>query len=246
MSQAKALPAVIGEQLRTVRGDRRQEDVAEIARQYGLNWRRATVAAVEAGLRTVTLEELILLSMAFHKPLHWWVAGDASVGRKRGEMVQLTADASAPTVGLVSLLRGESLGDIKIATNRQTKRLKGLDIADWEVPQARLSRALEAGFERELDRARKLWPEVELIDVVEIRLAARKDAEMKAAKRLGVSPFEASVLAVKLWGHGLTEERDRLLGESTDATPRTLQARRGHVTRQLLQQLEAERQKSNE
>ncbi len=247
MTEATPLPSIIGEQLRFVRGPLRQVDVAEIARRYGLNWRRATVAAVEAGHRTVTLEELLLLSMAFHKPLYWWVAGNSTLGAGM-EMVQLTPDASGPKKGVVALLRGESLNDLKIATDRRVKRAKGLEITDWELPEAGVLRAMQECFDNDLERARLLWPEVEVTHMADVRVSAQKDAEMKAAKRLGITPFEVAVLAVKLWGHGLTEERDRLLAshDREGDSPRTHQARRGHVTRDLLHQLEKEMGKSNE
>lgn len=66
------------------------------------------------------------------------------------------------------------------------------------------------------------------------------DAEQKIGRRLDVTPEVVAEAAHKLWGRSLTDERDRRVGEqaSEDATPRTLRALRGHVTRALLAELE--------
>src|SRR5207244_189096 len=68
-----------GEALRRWRGGtRRQEDVAAIARQQGLNWRRSTVAAVEAGSRPMSDDEVLLLSQALRwRPEEWFTTGDS-------------------------------------------------------------------------------------------------------------------------------------------------------------------------
>jgi hypothetical protein len=53
---------------------------------------------------------------------------------------------------------------------------------------------------------------------------------------LGVEPLAVAKAARKLWDRSLTEERDRRL-ERRDATPRSVQALRGHVTRALIAEL---------
>ena len=73
-------------------------------------------------------------------------------------------------------------------------------------------------------------------------LDAQGDAERKAARRLGTTPFDVAKFARHLWGRSLTEKRDALVAERVGgaATPRTLQAHRGHVTRELLDELRGE------
>ncbi len=61
-----------------------------------------------------------------------------------------------------------------------------------------------------------------------------------AAKRLGVTPDEVLLAADALWGHGLTRERDRRVAALGPTTARGRQARRGHVTRALLDEIEIE------
>jgi transcriptional regulator with XRE-family HTH domain len=71
-----------------------------------------------------------------------------------------------------------------------------------------------------------------------IKRDALREAERKAAKRLGLDPIELSILAHKRWGMGLTEKRDQLLTEQAKAgDARTRQALRGWVTRQLDKEL---------
>jgi hypothetical protein len=65
------------------------------------------------------------------------------------------------------------------------------------------------------------------------------DAEQKAARRLRTFPLAVAVAARRRWRRSFTEERDhRVTAQAQpDATPRTLQALRGHVTRALLDEL---------
>src|SRR5262249_1656132 len=68
--QAKPLALVMGTRLREVReaANKRQEDVAVVARKLGLDWTRVTVAAIELGRRRLSLEELLLLPYVFNDP----------------------------------------------------------------------------------------------------------------------------------------------------------------------------------
>jgi hypothetical protein len=48
-------------------------------------------------------------------------------------------------------------------------------------------------------------------------------------------------LSLSLWGRILGEQRDHLLGDTSDMSQRTIQAKRGRITRGLLKQLRDER-----
>lgn len=61
------------------------------------------------------------------------------------------------------------------------------------------------------------------------------EATAKAARRLGIQPEAADAAARRLWGRGLSAERDARLGTATRS--RADQARRGHVTRHLIEEL---------
>jgi transcriptional regulator with XRE-family HTH domain len=63
-------------------------------------------------------------------------------------------------------------------------------------------------------------------------------ATIRAARRLDIDPFTISQTALLLWGRLLPAEREwRLRASEGPTDKRTLQARRGHVTRQLLAEL---------
>lgn len=66
------------------------------------------------------------------------------------------------------------------------------------------------------------------------------DAERKAARKLGISPTEVVDRSIAAWGVRLSAERDRRVAERapTDASASVLRALRGHVSRQLLEELE--------
>lgn len=63
------------------------------------------------------------------------------------------------------------------------------------------------------------------------------DATVKAAHRLGVDPSTVAATAVQLWGRGLTAERDRRVAVISGESLRSRGRRRGHVTRELVEDL---------
>jgi transcriptional regulator with XRE-family HTH domain len=75
------------------------------------------------------------------------------------------------------------------------------------------------------------------------------DAETRAARRLGREPVEVARAARSLWRHSLTIERDRRLRYVShldeDVEARSVRAFRGHITRQLLDELRTELEKTN-
>ena len=64
------------------------------------------------------------------------------------------------------------------------------------------------------------------------------DAERHAAERLGVEISPLKLAARTVWDHrNFDEERDRRVGDVDELEPRSRQARRGLVTRQMLAEL---------
>jgi hypothetical protein len=69
---------------------------------------------------------------------------------------------------------------------------------------------------------------------------AAGDAETRAARRLGREPVEVARAARLLWGRSLADERERRLAEQLggERVPaRSMTARRGHITRELIEEL---------
>jgi transcriptional regulator with XRE-family HTH domain len=74
--------------------------------------------------------------------------------------------------------------------------------------------------------------------------ARAAEADRKAAASLGWTPDKVLRRSLNLWGQTLSDERDARVPSYADASARSLQARRGHVTRTLLNELkEADRGK---
>ena len=114
-------------------------------------------------------------------------------------------------------------------------------VADFLGPAAPL-------LERPTDESREVATELAVSAVLPASesnqkyLEAQCDAEQKAARQLNISPYDIVKLAYNLWGRSLTDERDaRVMKKAdADASARSLQAHRGHVTRVLLTDLRAE------
>ena len=80
--------------------------------------------------------------------------------------------------------------------------------------------------------ARRLRP-------VKDRLEEQSEAVRHAAKRLEVEPGTVSRVAERLWRRNFSEEREHRVAErgGADASTRSLQALRGHVSRELINEL---------
>lgn len=78
------------------------------------------------------------------------------------------------------------------------------------------------------------------IPVAATATATVRLAEQKAAASLGITPTQVQELAERAWRRDLTTERDARVSERTEdkeVSARSLQALRGHVTRELLAEL---------
>jgi hypothetical protein len=147
-------------------------------------------------------------------------------------IVALTAETRARAGALAMVLRGDA-GEIPAI--------------DFDTPGSRREEAFQqsalAAWARlrpqELRMRQAIWPGVSIQARMAAGLDALNDAERKAARTLGVPASAIALAARRLWGRGLTAERDRRVDEQIggDATPRTAQAHRGHVTRALLAEL---------
>lgn len=94
---------------------------------------------------------------------------------------------------------------------------------------------------------RLLWPLVEWAVRYGIRLTSGEmdtayrspsDAERHAARRLGVEPAQVRLASYLLWKQDFDLERDARIGDVGELEPRSRQARRGLVTREMLAEME--------
>lgn len=225
---------LVGHNVRRIREERgiTQDDVAREARAVGLAWSRSTVGALENGGKTLDLGEVVLLAAAMPAPVAQLLAPSDAM---------LAADDPFIAVGPALAMRPESiLAALAASTVRdlgavETEREGYLTDIDGAAHHGRLEEA-----KKRRQRHDRITGGTSSSMFAQATEAARGEAEMKAARRLDVDPVELALAALKLWGRSLTEERDARVAEATEpgATPRTLQALRGHLTRQLLKELE--------
>jgi len=207
----------IGARLRELRQERglRQDDVALAARHWGVDWTQPTVAAIEAGARPLAVEELLLLPVILFEGIELpdLLPGDG--------WVDLDTPMGTTVLRRAALRR---LLEGRYAAAPKTRRVA--EVIHANAPGRGIE--LTADRPQEEERAQA------------VSAAAGGDAERKAARKLSIPPIEVSEAAYARYGRSLTAERDRRVAEQApaDASPRSLQALRGHVTRALLSELD--------
>ena len=223
MTEQRSLKEVIGQSVRRIREERRwrQADLSRVARDHGLDMSESAVAGLEAGRRELNVGEFTLLAMALQVPPADLLAGDGE------EMVQLTEGAALSLGGVCEVLGAYdalpelTMGDVDLPKSRNF---------NWRDWAARVGQSL--------DQFEAVAPGITYTRAAQAEQAVG-DTERKAANRLGTTPVLVSVAAFGRYGCSLADERDARVEESApdDATDRTLQALRGHVTRELLDEL---------
>lgn len=203
--------AALGARLRQVRERQRltMADVAGRARACGVPWDGPAVSRIEAGKRQLSVVELFALAR-----LH----GQSVRDLLPTEPCRLNDDLSADGGALQQALTGFPQGI------RSPRHEAAVMAAYTTVPPA--MREVVARY-----------PGTHGLDVVDAARHARDEAVVKAAGRLGVEPLDVAVLAERQWEHDLVTERDARVGIVEGEDVRARQARRGHVTRALLDEL---------
>jgi transcriptional regulator with XRE-family HTH domain len=229
MSDTPDLASAIGQRLRALRDEHgvTADTLAMQARRLGLGWQRSTVGTIEAGRRRLTGEELLLLPLLLSMALPVTVTLRDLLDRD----IALTDELVMTPNGFRQLLdeRAAVYGGYRLTSQRPAA-------AAGNDPQSSVE------LWRRIER---LWPDVHAgsrLDLARLRAverAAGGEAEQKAARTLDCSALDVSALAHRLWGRGLTEERDRRVHESGHDmdTPAAVRVRRGHVTRLLVDEL---------
>jgi len=230
MSNFLTVDQAIGQRLRELRLESglRQDQVATAARQVGLGWTQATVAAIERGNRALSLGEWFLLPTVVG-----FAGGITGPWPKLAELLPSSGRVglSAETTADVDVLRGELAGQLDHDSRHP--------FGDYDTPTARQLKESTRRFWNQVKELLPLWRDMTPRGYRDAQNAARGDAERKAARKLGVPALRLSVAAHGRYGHSFTAERDaRVAGQApADAPPRSLQALRGHVTRAMLAEL---------
>jgi hypothetical protein len=222
VSRARSLRAVLAAGAARIRAARGlgDEEAAALLRSYGLvGWQAGTLTQVEAGVRPLAVEELLLLCAAYRVSVAELTGSDP-------EPVELAAGARLPAAAVRALLadggevvRALPADALDVPATRPTR--PGLP----PPPDALVHAAARFGVRGPTEVGRAL--------------AAIGDAERNAARRLGVTPERLVLAAVGRWGKPFTAERDaRIALRKTSTAPDQHITLRGLVTRELLAELE--------
>jgi hypothetical protein len=170
------------------------------------------VASLEAGSRSVDVGELVILAATLSAPVDELLKGD--------EAVALTPAATAGLPTVRNLLAGT------IPPNKVT-----LDSSDAAL--------FVQAAQNVAQRIKHRWPNAKPAAIVKAERGASGLAEQKAARSLGVEPFDIAMASVQCWGVTLTDRRNAVVNQRADsnATARSIQAIRGRVTRQLIDEI---------
>jgi transcriptional regulator with XRE-family HTH domain len=263
--KARPLAAIVGDRLKIFREQRqlRQSDLATAAAQAGLSWSRSSIAALEAGTRNLTIEELIMLPLVISNagglkepfiPPESLVLltkhSHVEAGKIFESFATLTAGpiAQHPSAVVVPDVSGED------ADEWQTPSVS--EDEDWDLgaPPERTGSRYVSGIQWVRDEARDLafmrvirevYPDVDL-QIVERSYGGDYDLRLKVSRRLEVpagvigSVAYIQPFAAGLWGRSFEGERDaRAAARGPYPSPRSEQAARGHVTREMIAELNA-------
>lgn len=210
-----------------------QEQAARAFRGKGLTaWRTSTVGSLEAGLRRPRLDEVLLMARALEVTLDELLPGD-------DEHVDMGDGAVMTPRGIRELLKGGFDQFEKVPAESAPYESFPEDVVIEDLYRRSVS-------ERErLDRL--LQPITQWCDDhgfqllhgdYRLALGTPADAERHAARRLGVEPAQVKLASRVLWDHrDFGQERDARIGDTASLSPRSLQARRGLVTRDMLSEL---------
>ena len=229
MNAAKPLREVIGDGVRRLReaSGKTQEDVSRAARSIGLAWPPSKIAALERGEKSISPEEMFLL------PPMLEMAFDREVSYRDLFTSDVTVTLSPKMKVQASELRA-------VFSSDQT--------LDFLPTRQELAADAMAGLESFRRKLQPITARLKALDLptsfMELQVAGRAAqglAEERAARKIGEQKIVVAAIALKLWGRGLTEERDARLAESlpNDAPPATVQAKRGRITRDLVAEITA-------
>jgi transcriptional regulator with XRE-family HTH domain len=206
----QTLHQAIGANLKRLRSalEMSQDELANAARQLGLDWSRSSVAAVELGSKTLDPDELLLLILV--------VGGVNELLAGRGKVV-LNEQTVLGIKDVRTILTDHDPDEIEIVRKRLLRR-KGIHVGE----------GLNLRLKMDEEETRR-W----------VEQASKGEAEQKAARKLHVPVDVLCECALAVWGRSLTAQRDLKINqlEVQPDSLRSLQALRGHVTRQLLDEL---------
>jgi transcriptional regulator with XRE-family HTH domain len=213
-----------------------QEQLAKRFQGRGLTaWRKGTVGQLEAGLRRPRLDEVLLMAAALG------VSVDQLIPVARDELVELGDGATVSARWIREMLTGEYYRDPeRPAAWKPYAHFPVMDTVSQVIDR------VIAEHERYRDIAVLIldWAERHAVVVTDDdwrhMFSRPSDTERHVARRLSREIPIVKLSARILWDHrDFDDERDRRVGDIDTLEPRSRQARRGLVTREMLAELGA-------
>lgn len=238
------LAAIIGERMKQFRAEKglRQSDISAAAAQCGLSWGRSSVAAIEAGTRNLSLREFFMLPWVIVSAGGWdkpFLPSDTSVA----------LDSTQTTIGGMAMsltMLQEPMGGFGSPAPPKIQKILNEETAKPRDPVV----DLEASRLVAEDIAWRCvcafaYPHVDY-DAAGRQAAVELELTSKVANRLKLPDGRVAdwrsvmVFSWGRWGHSIGTERDMRAASKNYATRRALQSARGHITRELISELERE------
>lgn len=228
--QGRALRAVLGERVRRLREEAglRQQDLADSADTLGATtWNRTRIAALERGDKSISAEELVLLVAILQLTTDRKIT--LSDLLDSDDVVALTKWGRIAARDVPLLLAGElDAGD------RVWLQLPPLSADEVAAKLDRMKELIER-FPGAQEQGRTTGAALRAVR------ESSGEADERAARELGETAASFAFIASAMWGRSLSAERDaRLAAAGGDKGPRrTVAARRGRVTRDLIDEVRA-------
>ena len=233
MSDYPQLSAVIADNVRRLRTDTppgalSQDGLARNIRYRGIQWTRATVAAIETGRRSVSLVEGVALADVLGVGLGDLVSTTSShvkVDLGIWSSDYLAGAVKGNTDGIEDAFQSDELRDLTRVASQGIRDTLGRS----SLLRSRWGRDVGMNAAAVVERERRIGD-------VEATVASR----LESRTRLGVTGLEVVVAADAMWRRSFTEERERRVAAQRPAaaSPRTRQALRGRATRDMEREMQ--------
>lgn len=241
------LAVIVGERLKLFREERdlRQADIAAAATACGLAWSRSSVAALESGTRNLSVEELVLLPFVVSNAGGWdqpLIPPDTNI--RVAKRTQMTAEHVSTWISYL-------FKPIDALESSRTVPPEEEESVRWAVPPV-------DGFASDLDKERaysqvsmwrlsfsRLHPSLAFDQAIEdsraeYELLTKITDRLEAGwEDLPVPWYVAAAYGRAMWGWSPGQERDWRAGDASGyASKRSLQSSRGHITRDLIREIQ--------
>lgn len=218
----------LGSRIRSLRSEKdwSQEALAgHIQRLWGLPWTRATVTAIESGRRELSSKELFAVLDVFLTSPDQLIAGEARNSEAQLRSTYLRVSEGGAVSLRVAVRAVDAARQSQTADGRDTPAMREVATQVRSMPE--IGTALRA-------EGTEATPEL----ISWVISGERGETEKRVGSNLGVDARRVSVVAVSLWGHSLTAERDRRLREmAAGLEGRSAQTLKGHITREITEEL---------